>query len=124
PAGHRLAGRGRVDLRELRGETFADCPADWGSRIVVDRAFRAAAVERTVRYEVGDFAGVVDFVHHGLAVAIVPPAVVDPWADVRLIRIDRPAPRIVMSIAIAVDRELSRSASALFEAIRRRASGR
>ncbi|PZG18208.1 LysR substrate-binding domain-containing protein, partial [Nonomuraea aridisoli] len=77
-----------------------------------------------VRYEVGDFAGVVDFVHHGLAVAIVPPAVVDPAAGVRLVRVGRPAPRVVMSIAVAADRELSRAASALFEAIRRSASDR
>jgi DNA-binding transcriptional LysR family regulator len=118
PRGHRLAGRDSVELHELAEETFADAPADWGSRIITDRAFEAAGVERTVRYEVGDMAGIVDFVHYGLAVAILPPAVVDPAADVRLVTIREHAPTFAISIATSADREVTAAARALLDTIR------
>ncbi|MFI7612536.1 LysR family transcriptional regulator [Nonomuraea terrae] len=122
PRDHRLAGRDSVELRELAEDTFADSPADWGSRIVVDRAFEAAGVHRTVGYEVGDMASLVDFVHYGLAVAILPPSVVDSAADVRLVEIREHAPEFSTSIAIPADRDLTPAAHAMFHAIRHTAA--
>jgi DNA-binding transcriptional LysR family regulator len=122
PREHRLAGRDSVELHELARETFADSPADWGSRIVVDRAFEAAGVERTVHYEVGDMASIVDFVHYGLAIAILPPSVVDPAADVRVVAIREHAPKFATSIAAPADREPTPAARALLDAIRHTAA--
>ncbi|GAA4587850.1 LysR family transcriptional regulator [Planotetraspora phitsanulokensis] len=118
PREHWAAGRDDVELHELADEAFADSPVNWGSRIVVDRAFEAAGVERKVHYEVGDMSSIVDFVHYGLAVAVLPPSVVDEAADVCLVSISEHAPVFATSIAAPADRELTPAALALFEAIR------
>jgi DNA-binding transcriptional LysR family regulator len=115
PLGHPLAGRSSVTLPELEGETFVDGPPDWGSRIATDRAFAAAGSSRTVAYEVADMAGLVEFVHYGLAVAIVMPAIVDAAADVRVVPIHPHAPRFTTSLAAPLDRELGAPARALLE---------
>ncbi|MYS47428.1 LysR family transcriptional regulator, partial [Streptomyces sp. SID5998] len=46
PAGHRLAGAGRVTLREIAGETFVDFVAGTPARAQSDRAFAAAGLAR------------------------------------------------------------------------------
>src|ERR1700722_6265899 len=48
PADHPLAGRKAVRLDQLAAESFIDCPDGWGIRSVVDHAFEAARVRRTV----------------------------------------------------------------------------
>src|SRR3954470_7645316 len=71
PAGHRLAGRAAVELADLAAEPFAELPPGWGVRVATDRAFAAAGVGRRIAYEINDVGTVVDFVRHGLAVAIL-----------------------------------------------------
>ena len=104
PAGHPLAGRDRVELSELAGEPFVETTPGWGTRIAADRAFLRAGVRRTIRYELGDGMGVLDFVRHGLGVAISPPMIVPD--DLVFVPIGRHAPRFVVSLATA-DREPS-----------------
>jgi len=72
PAGHRLGGRADADIAELAGETFIDFPAGYGNRAVTDRAFTAAGVQRQVAVEITSIAAGVDFVRHGLGVALLP----------------------------------------------------
>src|SRR3954447_1702556 len=108
-----LAGRGSVALEELGREPFADGPPGWGTRIAIERAFAVAGVRRSVAYEVGDLSLTVDFVRHGLAVAIVPPT----WADaegVAMVAL-RPAPEFTISIAAPADRELGAAARVLLD---------
>lgn len=104
PAGHPLAGRDRVELSELAGEPFVETTPGWGTRIATDRAFLRAGVSRVIRYELGDGLGVLDFVRHGLGVAISPPMIVPD--DLVFVPIGRHAPRFVVSLATA-DREPS-----------------
>jgi DNA-binding transcriptional LysR family regulator len=123
-ADHPLADRTSVELSELTGEPFAEAPPDWGIRMASDRAFASAGIERRVVYEVADVAMVLDFVQHGLAVAIVPPSVVDaPFAQIRLVAIKHHAPLFVTSIATPTHRELGAPASALLHTARRLAVG-
>jgi LysR substrate binding domain len=77
-AGHRLAHRADVLLGELAQEHFVEGPPGWGIRVATDRAFGVANATRRITHDVGDIRSVVEFVHHGLAVAIAPPFVVLP----------------------------------------------
>jgi DNA-binding transcriptional LysR family regulator len=116
---HHLAGRAGVDLAETAGEPFADEPPTGGVRLANDRAFRAAGLERTVAYEVADLATVLDFVRHGLAVAIVPPSVLDPDSDLSVMPLGTGAPALTVSLATAAGREVPAPARALLSTARR-----
>ncbi|SIQ34474.1 LysR family transcriptional regulator [Micromonospora avicenniae] len=118
---HRFAGRSEVELCELTDETFADGPESWGSRIATDRAFAALGLERVVRYEVADVGSLVDLVRYRLAVAITPPLVLEPGANVRLIPIRQHAPIFQVSLAASADRQLGAPARALLATAQRRA---
>ena len=104
PRGHRLAGRGRVELTELADEPFVETSPAWGVRVAIDRAFIRAEASRVIRYEIADSRGVLEFVRHGLGIAIGPPMLSDP--SLVLVPIGAHAPRLVISLATA-DRELS-----------------
>ena len=70
---HRLAGRRRVRLADLAGETFADFPAGSSGRVQGDTAFAAAGLDRDVAFEVGTAELLLGLVAQGLAVALVDP---------------------------------------------------
>ena len=92
PVGHRLATADHVRIADLAGEPFVDFPAGYGNRIVVDRAFAAAGVDRQVSVEVMDITSGAEFVSQGLGIAMLPRfavrddkgLVVRPLADVDL----------------------------------------
>ncbi|GAB1816473.1 hypothetical protein MUNTM_55160 [Mycobacterium sp. MUNTM1] len=50
------ARRTTVSLADLAGMSFVDAPPGYGNRAVVDNAFAAAGVERTVAVEAADMA--------------------------------------------------------------------
>ena len=72
PAGHRLAGAGEVRIPDLAEELFVDFPTGYGNRVVVDRAFAVAGVDRRVGMEVIDITSAADFVREGLGISILP----------------------------------------------------
>ncbi len=109
--GHPLAARPAVTLADLRDEAFADLPPTWSIRVIVDRAFAAAGTTRRVRHEINDMGTVVDFVRHGLAVAIVPRTVADD-AGVVFVPIVPEAPRFLVRLVAPVDRPVSAVARA------------
>ena len=119
PPGHRLSGRTSVDLATLADETFVELPVGWGTRIVSDRAFAAAGVTRTVTYEVNDTPTLVEFVRHGLAMALLPHSILDSAPDLEAVPLRRPAPQFETAIAVASDRRLSAATHALLSVIRR-----
>lgn len=65
---HRLAADEVVDLAALADEEFVDFSGDWGARRVNDRAMP----DRRVSVEVNDVHTLLDFVHQGLGIAVVP----------------------------------------------------
>ncbi|MDX3238955.1 LysR family transcriptional regulator [Streptomyces sp. ME03-5709C] len=70
--GHRLAGAEKAGWADLGGEEFVDFHPDWGARGLTDRAFAANRVQRRVALEVNDVHSLIDLVHHGLGIAVVP----------------------------------------------------
>lgn len=117
PLGHRLAGRASVSLAELEGERFVDVPPEW-ARVVTDRAFATAGLTRHVEFELGDTSSVIDFVRHGLAIALVPRSFADsddPDGDVVLVPLRGKPPEFVTSIVAPAGRPLSAASRALRE---------
>jgi DNA-binding transcriptional LysR family regulator len=72
PVGHRFAGGTNVSLTQLKGEAFIDFQSSWGTRLIVDRAFAEAAIDRKIAFEVTDLPTLLDLVARGLGVALVP----------------------------------------------------
>lgn len=72
PDDHPLAVRSEVPIGDLAGLDFIDSPVGYGNRAVADRAFAAAVVPRRVTLEMSDIFTGVDYVRHGLGVALLP----------------------------------------------------
>jgi DNA-binding transcriptional LysR family regulator len=85
PEGHSLAGSSTVSLGDLADERFVTVPRSWAIRLGTDRAFAESGIRHQVAYEVDDIISVVDFVHHGTAVAIVPPPFVPAGTGIRTV---------------------------------------
>jgi DNA-binding transcriptional LysR family regulator len=69
---HRLADNDAVTVADLLDEDFIDFSADWGARRLNDQTFARAEADRRVSIEVNDVHTLLDFVHQGLGVALVP----------------------------------------------------
>jgi DNA-binding transcriptional LysR family regulator len=111
-AGHRLAHRASVALADLADEPFADLPSAWAVRDANERAFAAAGVPHPIAYEINDIATVVDFVRHGLAVAILAPIQIADETGLALVPIRRHAPRFAISLVAPSGRRVSPAARA------------
>jgi DNA-binding transcriptional LysR family regulator len=70
--GHRFARKPLVAWAELPGESFIDFHPDWGPRRAADGAFAGAGMRRTVALEVNDVHMLLELVHQGLGIALVP----------------------------------------------------
>ncbi|MGC5629307.1 LysR family transcriptional regulator [Georgenia sp. Z1344] len=86
PATHRLARRRRIRLADLEGETFADFGEGSPGRAQSDLAFEAAGLARSVTFESMGSELILGLVAEGLAVALLPPAVVP--ADRRTVTVE------------------------------------
>jgi len=69
---HRLAGSSSVKIADLLDEDFVDFSADWGARGINDQMFARHDTDRRLCIEVNDVHTLLDFVHQGLGVALVP----------------------------------------------------
>ncbi len=74
PEGHRLAGRSRVRVADLRGEDLVAHAGHGRSAMydAVDDAVPDAGFEPRIRHEVAETSTLVTFVAAGLGVAVVP----------------------------------------------------
>jgi len=118
--GHPLAGRRQVALAALREQAFVELPPGWGTRMLVDRAFAAAGIERTIAYEVNDTAAVLDFVAHGLAVTLMPRSYSTAPADaIVFVPLRGPVPRFETSVIVPAERRVGAATRALVETIER-----
>ncbi|CAM3333706.1 LysR family transcriptional regulator [Mycobacterium intermedium] len=87
PAGHPLASRGEVPLSALAGLPFVDSPPGYGTRAVVDKAFAAAGVERTVTIEVADLGTAAGYIRNGLGVGFLSWSILDGIDDSGLVTV-------------------------------------
>jgi DNA-binding transcriptional LysR family regulator len=84
PASHPLAGRESVALAELAGMSFIDGPPGYGNRAVVERAFAAAGVQRTIALEVADIATTATHIRNGLGIGFLSRFILDEIGDAGL----------------------------------------
>lgn len=73
PAGHVLAARARLALKDFDGQDFISLAADDPYRREIDARFAAAGVERRLRVQTHSAVAVCELVRAGLGVAIVNP---------------------------------------------------
>jgi len=112
-AGHRLAGRADVELAALVDEPFADGPPNWGTRLIGDRAFAAAGLQRRVTLEVNDTGTLVELVRHGLAVAFLAPSFIRDPEGIALVPVRHHAPVFETFIVEPATRRQGAAAAAL-----------
>jgi DNA-binding transcriptional LysR family regulator len=114
---HSLAQRSSVTLPEIAGEPFADVAVGWGTRMSIERALAMSGLTRTVTYEVNDLPGVLDFVTHQLAVALMPAAFVGSQRAIALVPVADPMLVLETSLALPSQRRIGAAAAALSETI-------
>ena len=72
PPQHPLAGRERVEWADLRDLDFVDFQESWAVRTLNDEACATHGVPRRVSAAVNDVHTLLDLVHRGLGIALVP----------------------------------------------------
>jgi DNA-binding transcriptional LysR family regulator len=120
PTGHHLEDRKAVRLDQLADEPFIDCPEGWGIRSVVDHAFKAAGVSRTVSHEVTDIGLAADLVRHQLGVAILPEFAAHNGAGLRTIEICDVALRWPLAVVTSDTRTVRAPAATLIQQLSER----
>jgi DNA-binding transcriptional LysR family regulator len=81
-----------VELAALADLPLVDFAPGWAIRYFVDRAFRAAGVDRTTTFEVNDILAASELVRNDLGVCIMPPSLASRFPDLATYRFDRHAP--------------------------------
>jgi LysR family transcriptional regulator, transcription activator of glutamate synthase operon len=80
PAGHPLADRPDIDLRDAAGEPFIAMHPNYGMRRLLDEAAERAGFEPRIVLEASELATATGLVSAGLGVALVPIREADPEA--------------------------------------------
>jgi DNA-binding transcriptional LysR family regulator len=111
--GHPLAGRRRVDVRDLHGLALVMFREGYDLRSVTLAACRAAGAEPHLVSQGGEMDGVLAFVAAGLGAAVVPSIALP--SDHRVVAVPFADPGISRTVALAQrnDRALARPARAL-----------
>lgn len=104
---HRLARIGAARLRDLEGEEFVDSPAGFGTRMIVDGAFREVNVRRRISFEVADASVISNYVEEHLGIAIVPESVIPDGTDI--VQVDLLDLRVYWPLYAAVLRSAPRT---------------
>ena len=120
PTGHPLQDHKAVRLDQLADQPFIDCPEGWGIRSVVDHAFRAAGVARTVSHQVTDIGLAADLVRHQLGVAILPEFAAHTGAGLRTIEICDVALRWPLAVVTSDKRAVGTPAATLIQQLSER----
>lgn len=83
----------QVTFAEVARMPFIDFTSGWAIRSAVDRAFRAALVERVPAFEVNDIVAASELVRHDLGVCVIPESIAARFPDLALRRFARNPPR-------------------------------
>jgi DNA-binding transcriptional LysR family regulator len=106
-----------VTLAEVANLRLVEFPVGWAIRQSVDRAFRAALVERTTTFEVNDVLAATDLVRHDLGVCILPESLAARFPDLAARRFAAHAP--TWKVMVVWPRgEVSPAVTALLQHIR------
>ncbi len=113
PAGHPLAGRRAVAIRELERETFIDLPPGFAMRTVADSVFAACGMRRAIAAEVGGIDAAAAFVRAGVGVAILPAYAITPYQDLHAAKVREHDFRWSLNAVVLRRRRLTAAAAAL-----------
>ncbi|MQY36525.1 HTH-type transcriptional regulator GltC [Streptomyces sp. RB17] len=83
---------GTVEPETVARLPLVDFTPGWAIRHAVDRAFRAAGVDRTTTFEVNDIVAASELVRGDLGVCIMPPSIAGRFPDLTTYRFTRHAP--------------------------------
>lgn len=119
PASHPLAGRESIPLAALAGMSFVDGPPGYGNRAVVDHAFAAAGVKRTIALEVADIGTTASHIRHGLGIGFLSRFILDEIGDDGLatVRISDYPLRWCLYVAMSAVRPASAATRIVFSMI-------
>ncbi|MCW5951056.1 MAG: hypothetical protein KIT69_02195, partial [Propionibacteriaceae bacterium] len=117
PPTHPLAGRGRLQWAELDGADFVDFQESWAVRAINDEVAQVHAIHRAVRCTVNDIHTLLDLVHRGLGVAMVPHSIAakPQAAGLSVVQLPQPAAEWVVSAVTPANGSASVSAIHLLE---------
>jgi DNA-binding transcriptional LysR family regulator len=87
-----LAGDRPVTLAEVARQPLVEFAPGWAIRQSVDRAFRAALIERSPTFEVNDIGVAAELVRHDLGVCIMPESIAARFPDLSARRVAHHAP--------------------------------
>jgi DNA-binding transcriptional LysR family regulator len=93
-AGHPLAGRGAVDWPELEPHAFIDFAESWTAREVLDGELDHRHIARRSSSTVNDVHMLLDLVHRGIGLAVVPRSIAAKPEAETLVRLPLPEPRL------------------------------
>lgn len=102
PPEHPLASASRADWADLRDQDFIDFQESWAVRSVNEAACAAHGVNRRVRCTVNDVHTLLDLIHRGLGVALVPQHVAAKPQAAGLVAVQLPAEGAPLWIVSAV----------------------
>ena len=91
PPEHPLASASRADWADLRDQDFIDFQDSWAVRSVNEAACAAHGITRRVRCTVNDVHTLLDLIHRGLGVALVPQHVAAKPQAAGLVAVQLPA---------------------------------
>jgi DNA-binding transcriptional LysR family regulator len=75
-ADHPLAGRKDVRLNELVAYPFVDFEVGWGTRPLIDQAFREKRLDRRTSFDLTDLDTVLDLIRRNLGIGLLPETIV------------------------------------------------
>lgn len=70
-----LASRKSVTWEDLQARTYIDLEGSWAIRMITDELFATRKIPRRVAFTVGDIHALIDMLHRGLGIAVVPQSV-------------------------------------------------
>lgn len=123
PPMHRFSQRPAVSLAQLAEEPFLDLVARSSVRIMVDRAFGAAHIERQVAFELNDLPTALDLVAKGLGVTVLPRFIASDVRGVTCVPIEPALSRWRLVLARRDRQPVGPAARALLRLIVPRAPG-
>jgi DNA-binding transcriptional LysR family regulator len=120
PGTHPLAGAGRVLLGQLSQFPFVDSPSGFGNRLVVDRAFAAAGLDREVTLEIADIGTAIPFIRSGLGIGFLSRFLVPDETGLDVLDVADHDLQWRLSVATAARRRPSPPAEAFLDLLRER----
>jgi len=120
---HPLARLSQISLPLVADQPFVEFEPQWGVRLLVDRAFALAHVDRQIAFELNDVPTMLDLIAHGLGVAVLPAFVAKDAPGLTAIPLDPPAGRWRLMLARRERHPLGPAARALLGLILPRTPG-